>query len=333
MALLSRWLSRSDTNSEAPNAALLERLSTLTREQDRLRHEIACRKIVTSVLARYFFRHERTADIAIDFDSVQIDSREEWMPYVLERKDLTEPEFTVFRFFVGHSGTVLDIGANYGYSAATIWAAGCTLPILSFEPNPWHRVCLQAIKTARPGEYDFLITGLGAEPGKIRFVMPVIEGVGISGLSSAAIETELDWAIPENLVQYTVNQHPDVPSPRIQFAETQWDIAPLDSVLETAKVTVPLEEIRAMKIDVEGFEPEVITGATRTLRRHTPLLMIEGANRVPRVMQALSALGYRYGDFYDNAVALSDSPSSRVSGFYLHESRLDEYRKLGLLLN
>jgi len=102
----------------------------------------------------------------------------------------------VFRFFKDEAGTVLDIGAHFGYSAASIWAAGATTSILSFEPNPWHAVCLDRIKAIRPGKFDYATLGIGDVPRAVCFVMPVIEGVGISGLSSAAIETELDWAIP-----------------------------------------------------------------------------------------------------------------------------------------
>ena len=127
------------------------------------------------------------------------------MTGVLERTTLTEPEFAIFRFFNDDTDTVLDIGANYGYSAATIWAAGATSKILSFEPNPWHVVCLEQIKQMRPGIFDFVNIALGSSPGELNFVLPVIEGTGVSGLMSAAIESEMDWAIPENVLLYMVN--------------------------------------------------------------------------------------------------------------------------------
>ena len=60
--------------------------------------------------------------------------------------------------------------------------------------------------------------------------------------------------------------------------------------------------------------------------------MIEGANRVPDVVEPLRQLGYRFGDLHSGAVRLTDEMSTRVSGFYLHESRLDEYRESGLIV-
>ena len=75
---------------------------------------------------------------------------------------LSEPEFMVFKHFNQDVGTILDIGANYGYAAASIWAAGATSKILSFEPNPWHRPCLLRIKEMRPALFDFIHLGLGS---------------------------------------------------------------------------------------------------------------------------------------------------------------------------
>jgi hypothetical protein len=124
----------------------------------------------------------------------------------------------------------------------------------------------------------------------------------------------------------------DIPAPRLQFAEVLWEVVPLDEILETGGFAVPTAEIDAIKIDVEGLEDEAIEGAVGTLRRHRPMLMIEGANRVPSVVSMLTLLGYRYAEFNDGTVFLTNERSTRVGGFYLHETRLDEYRDSGLLV-
>jgi hypothetical protein len=93
------------------------------------------------------------------------------------------------------------------------------------------------------------------------------------------------------------------------------------------------DEITAIKLDVEGFEADVIEGAIETVRHHLPMLMIEGANRNPLVTGHLIPLGYRYADFQDERLALTTHRSARTSGFYLHESKLDLYRQLGMLVN
>jgi FkbM family methyltransferase len=335
-----KWLQAVGRGTPEPNirpeyVPIVEQalLDTLRSDLAKARKEAACRQRIGNVIARYYIKGERTADIAIALDDVIIDSDPVWVPGMLARKELTEPEFAAFRFLNDPADTVLDIGANFGYSAATIWAAGSNSMILSFEPNQWHVSCLEGIKAARSGRFDYLITGLGATTTEIRFSMPVIEGTGISGLSSAAIETEMDWAIPENVLSYMMNYLPDVALPRLQFAEARWPIAPLDDILRQRRFDVPVDRINAIKLDVEGYEADVLAGAAATLDRHKPVLMIEGANRVPEVVACLSKHDYVYADFAGEGVILSDAPSTRVGGFFLHRTRLDEYRRSGLLQN
>ena len=312
---------------------IADQMKRLSAEVARYRKEAACRRIVGNVIARYFIKGERTPDIAASFETITVDSNPQWVPNMLSRRELTEPEFAVFRFFKDQAGTVLDLGANFGYSAATIWATGATSPILSVEPNPWHVPCLHQIKQQRAGRFDYVSVGLGKRDDAIRFVVPVIEGVGISGLMSAAIESETDWAIPENLIHYMFEYLPETETPRLQFAEVVWQVRPLDAVLASGRFDVSLDEIAAIKLDVEGFEADVITGGIETVRRHLPMLMIEGANRNPAVTEQLLPLGYRYADFQDERLTLSPLQSARTSGFYLHESKLDRYRQLGMLTN
>lgn len=299
----------------------------------RYRKEAACRQAIGSAIARYFVKQQRTDDIAVPFEKLITDSNPQWIEGMLDRIELTEPEFAIFRFFKNRTGTVLDLGANFGYSAASIWATGATMSILSFEPNPWHVPCLQQIKVMRRGRFDFVSSGLGSRDDSIRFVVPVIDGVGISGLMSAAIESETDWAIPENLVHYVFKYLTNVEVPVVQFSEVTWKVRPLDAILSSRKFDVPLDEIAAIKLDVEGFEADVIAGAIETIRHHLPMLMIEGANRNPMVVGQLTPLGYRYAEFQDEQLALSADQSLRTNGFYLHESKLDLYRLLGMLSN
>jgi FkbM family methyltransferase len=330
---MRRGLMRLTPSRRRLDADHADQLRKLTAEVEHYRREAACRQMIGNVIARYFIKGERTPDIAIPFEAVIVDSNPLWVPGLLDRRELTEPEFAVFRFFNGNMGTILDLGANFGYSAATIWASGSTCSILSFEPNPWHVPCLQQIKEMRAGRFDFVTLGLGNRDDSIRFVVPVIEGVGISGLVSAAIESEMDWAIPENLIQYVFEYVPSVKSPHLQFAEVVWKIRPLDAALPSRCFDVALDKIAAIKLDVDGFEAEVIEGAIETLRHHLPVLMIEGANRIPGVMGQLIPLGYRYADFQDERLTLMNHQSLRTNGFYLHESKLDLYRQVGMLTN
>ena len=314
-------------------ARIKEAVASIGGQDTRAKKEIRCRQIIASVISRYFVMGLRSADVSIPFDEIKIDSNPDWIPEILSRSDLTEPEFAIFKYFKDDRGTILDIGANYGYGAASIWAAGATSSVLSFEPNFAHRPCLARIKALRPGRFDYTLTGLGAKAAQTKFVIPVIEGIGISALSSAVIETEIDWGIPENVLSHMMDDHPSLRAPRLQFTEVMWQTERLDDVLLKAAFDIDVAAITAIKIDVEGFEAEVLAGAAQTLAQHKPLIMVEGANRISEVEAHLLGQGYRYADFVDDDghVVLTSEKSTRANGLFLHADKLSTYRSSGLL--
>jgi FkbM family methyltransferase len=299
--------------SEAPIYAeinaLRSRIDACRLEAARYQREARLRQLIAIALARYFIKNDRSAAVSIPYQDVVVDSNPDWIPGILARSTISEPEFAVFKYFGQDSGTILDIGANYGYAAASIWATGAKSRILSFEPNPWHVPCLQRIKEMRPGVFDYIRLGLGASAGETRFVIPVLEGIGISALGSATIEAECDWTIPENVLHHMLNDHPNLEAPCLQFTEVTWQTERLDDVLSTRRFDIDLSTISAIKIDVEGFEAEVLAGAPDTVRMHTPLIMVEGANRNAAVVSCLSAHGYCYADFRGDHLVRSDQDS------------------------
>ena len=55
------------------------------------------------------------------------------------------------------------------------------------------------------------------------------------------------------------------------------------------------EEVKLIKIDVEGFEKSVIDGCLETLAKHEPYIMIEILpENLTYITEKLSVLGYRY---------------------------------------
>ena len=312
--------------------SLRGKIEAVTREvAPHFQREAKLRQVIGIAIARYFIKGDRSAMASIPYEDVKVDSNPDWIPEMMVRPGVSEPEFMAFKYFNHDNGTILDIGANFGYAAASIWAAGATSKILSFEPNPWHVPCLRRIKEMRAGRFDYLSIGLGSRASETRFVIPVIEGIGISALGSAAIEAETDWTIPENVLHHMMQDHPDLDSPHLQFTEVAWQTERLDDILANRRFDVDISDITAMKIDVEGFEADVLIGATQTLRTHTPLIMIEGANRNPAVVDHLSSIGYSYAEFLDDILVLSDQQSSQINGFFLHGDKLDHYRAIGLL--
>ena len=71
------------------------------------------------------------------------------------------------------------------------------------------------------------------------------------------------------------------------------EVIPLDEILST------FNYIKLIKIDVEGFELEVLKGATNILKR-THYLMIEVSHNKEEVLKLLNLLGFKLIDSYDN---------------------------------
>lgn len=306
-------------------------VSSLNEDIKRYRNEAKFRRIIGIAIARYFIKGERVDWVAMPYEKVRGDSKPEWIPGLLARRELSEPEFSIFRYLARDTGSILDIGANFGYAAASIWAAGSTAPILSFEPNPGHLPCLRHIKELRPGQYDFVNLGLGSRLSDAKFVIPVAEGVALSALASASIESGTDYAVPDGILHYLMDHHPDLEEPRVHFTEVVWRTERLDDVLRDRRFDIDLSQISAMKVDVEGLEADVLIGAEQTLRTHKPLIMVEGANRLPEVVGLLSSLNYRFAEFVSDALVLSDRQSSQNNGFFVHEEKIVGYRDQGLL--
>jgi FkbM family methyltransferase len=323
---------RTEAESNRTEAEFHQKEAELRQKEAKLHQkEAKMRQLIGIAITRYFIKGDRSPATSVRYEDVRIDSNPDWIPEMMIRPQVSEPEFMAFKYFNHDSGTILDIGANFGYAAASIWTAGATSKIVSFEPNPWHEPCLRRIKEMRAGLFDYLSIGLGSRASEIRFVIPVIEGIGISALGSAAIEAETDWTIPENVLRHMMQDHPELDEPSLKFTEVVWWTDRLDDVLANRRFDVDVSDITAMKIDVEGFEADVLRGAVQTLRTHTPLIMIEGANRNRGVVDCLSSIGYRYADFMGDNLLLSDQESPQINGFFLHEGRLDHYKEIGLL--
>ncbi len=312
--------------------SLEHQISLLNDKTARLKRNANMMRAFTYTTRDYFSSDNRSQRFIAKEESVRAEFDTAWIPEILARKELIIPDICIFRRFTDPEDTVLDIGAHWGESAASIWASGCAASILSFEPNPMNYKILEQVKALRRGRYDFIQAGLGLDATTLRFVTPVINGVAVSALTSAVMEC-IQPEIIENLVEYSNNHISDPAIPYLQFLENERSVVRLDDVLRTGSIEVPLNRIVAIKIDVEGFEADVLAGGTSTLESHKPLLWIEGANRVEPVVKLLKDLGFLYADRCDETLVMTEKLSENVNGFFLHNTRLDEYRRIGLLQN
>jgi hypothetical protein len=124
------------TSSE--QIALEARVANLEAEKLGLFRDLQMQRQFFDCAFRYFVEGERSPETIVDRDLLQSDSSPEWVSGMLGSRTIHEREFSLFRFFQDPEEAVLDIGANYGYSAASIWASGSKAFVLSFEANPAH---------------------------------------------------------------------------------------------------------------------------------------------------------------------------------------------------
>lgn len=179
-----------------------------------------------------------------------------------------EREFLYFLKNIRSGGIVLDIGANIGITAVPLAQEHKSREIYAFEPVPQNLAALKrVIKYHRLTNIRVFEFALGKCPGELTMVMPVIDNVRMQGLSHV---TETPQT--ESGLVYTV------------------PVRVLDELDELKG-----KKVAAIKIDVENFEFEVLSGAVRLLSENRPLIYCELWDNEKRgqTIALLEGLGYR----------------------------------------
>ncbi|SDM14390.1 methyltransferase, FkbM family [Halogranum gelatinilyticum] len=145
--------------------------------------------------------------------------------------------------------TVVDVGANTGVYSLAVAAARPTARVVAFEPNP--AVCEQLRTNVRLNDFedrvDVRAEGLGSESGTATFYRSTYDELGSFVADNAA-----GW---EARVRDTV----------------EVDVRRLDDLVADGEVPPPDH----LKIDVEGFGYDVVTGSLQTIRNHRPVVYFE----------------------------------------------------------
>jgi len=181
--------------------------------------------------------------------------------------DKNERDFLKFIDLINDGGDVLDIGANIGVMSYYLSRKLPNSVIHSFEPFPENMQTLlrvkQKFKLLNTKIYPF---ALGYKSGKIEMIMPEKNDVFFHGLSHIRKKEEEKGKIFEV------------------------EIKRLDEMNEFQNTL-----IRAIKIDVEEYEYEVLKGAKKILRRDRPIMYCElwdSENR-NKTIDLLSKLDYK----------------------------------------
>lgn len=210
-----------------------------------------------------------------------------------------EKEFVHFITLVENDGIVLDIGANIGITVAPLAKHLNRATIHAYEPILENFNTLEKItKYLKLSNIKLFNLALGNTVGELKMIMPILNNAKMQGLSKAYVENS-----DEKGITYKV------PLGRLD------DLYP-DEV-----------EIKAIKIDVENFEYEVLKGAMELLKRNKPIIYCElwdNENRV-LVFDLLNSIGYGKYLFDDISNSLKPliSPakvSSSNNFFFIHSN-------------
>lgn len=184
-----------------------------------------------------------------------------------------EPGFEYLKF-INKEALVVDIGANVGQSIVSIFNANSSLNIIAFEPNPSCKKSLNQLSKLwfLKNRVSLLFLGLGSATGRMSFFIPVT-GSGIRLLQEGTFDRSVLFSrVTRDRLGCTFS-----------VDEIICDIRSLDE----------FEIIPSfIKIDVQGFELEVLRGSSKTIGRHKPGILIENGDYIDSVSCFLGGFGY-----------------------------------------
>jgi FkbM family methyltransferase len=188
-------------------------------------------------------------------------------------RGLLERELPLFCDFIHSGDRVIDVGANFGIYVHALRRRGARIE--AFEPQAYCANVLRAYAASDPA-ISVHEVALGASQSIAELEVPIVGGKIARGSASIA-----------NRAHEPMRSGNDP-----KRATAEWvsvEVRSLDSYA--------FKDVRAMKIDVEGAELDVLGGAVETLGRCRPIMMIEVEQRhhddpIDRVFATIAALGY-----------------------------------------
>jgi FkbM family methyltransferase len=168
------------------------------------------------------------------------------MPWLLPRRR-PDREEAFYRGLDVAEATVYDVGAHTGGHTALLARRAAHVYAFEPEPNAFAELS-KLIEMNDVRNVTALAVALGGESGIAEMALPADDGVEMAGTLEPGFQEHLGDAP-------TV----EVPVVALDDLRPLLDLPPPDFV----------------KVDVEGFEDEVLRGARRTVEAHRPTLMVE----------------------------------------------------------
>ena len=201
------------------------------------------------------------------------------------------PELSLISNLVKSTQNSIDIGANLGLF--TFFMSRASKHVFAFEPNPYP---LENLKGLVDSNVTVLPIALGNNDGPVEIKIPHHrKGWSSNGASLASKEINDGKII------------------NIQCRK-------LDSL--------NIENIGLIKIDVEGFEIEVIRGAKETILKNKPVMIIENEIVHTKDTNELFTTMNEFG--YDKYICNSIGKLEKVGNFSVEENQKNAIRNLDI---
>lgn len=184
-----------------------------------------------------------------------------------------EEDFNGLRLFREAGRLYLDVGANRGQSITAIRLTAKSPRIVSFEANPMLAAKLN-YRLGHAKDIEIHLVGLGETEGEFNLHIPRYRRYIFDGLASIDRDCAMSWLSSDTPFGFDPE--------KLTCEIVRCQVKTLDS-FNLAPFFI--------KLDVQGYEFSALLGARETLKRHTPVLLIETPCK--KLMDYLHSFGYR----------------------------------------
>lgn len=278
----------------------------------------------------FFSNSGFTEGVGVGLSQVRLDGDPGYVAEMLQRTEPHDPDYLVFRAFYDLNSTVLDVGANWGYSVGSLRSVGVRGTIVSFEAIPIYEDCLRRIRDLDRGNYHFFMTALSSRRGVLKFTVPVVGREALTALTSASSNPHIEGLV-DNIHNHITRWMPHIENVDLKFCQFEVPVDTLDSMVNYRNDIFLPRSVAALKVDVEGLEFEVLKGGESFLQDVCPLVMAEGGNRRDGLQDFMSSLGYEYFERSGDKIYPVSGLGRASNGFFAHTSKLDFYEGRGIL--
>lgn len=194
------------------------------------------------------------------------------------RKTPHEYDFNAIKLFKPDTNqSYVDIGSNRGEAILSMLVSTKLKPkIIGFEPNP---LIYKKLKKYFDKKENIVVhnVGLANENGELELYIPFYRKWMFDGLGSYKLEEAKDW-LKSRLWLYDEK--------KLTIKKIRCQVRKLDDFQLKPYF---------IKIDVQGYEYEVLKGGVETIKAHLPIILIESINE--KHMNFLEQFGYGFYNF------------------------------------